>query len=165
MTFRVRRVGHLVLRVKDMERSKRFFTEVLRFPVVGQNDRGMVFFSTDAADNHHMLALIPAKDGAAMPVPDSVGMQHVSFELGSFAELQEAYRQFKEKNVDIRYTVFHGVSKSVYFSDPDGNMLEVYCNVPAEEYGKSVPNPYSRYGSIEDELDGKIPQRPGTVAP
>jgi hypothetical protein len=37
--------------------------------------------------------------------------------------------------------------------------------VPAEEYGKSVPNPYSRYGSIEDELDGKIPQRPGTVAP
>ena len=67
--------------------------------------------------------------------------------------------------MDIRYTVFHGVSKSVYFSDPDGNMLEVYCNVPAEEYGKSVPNPYSRYGSIEDELDGKIPQRPGTVAP
>ena len=165
MTFKVRRVGHLVLRVKDMERSKRFFSDVLRFPVVGQNERGMVFFSTDAADNHHMLALIPAKDGAAMPLPDGVGMQHVSFELGSFAELQEAYRQFKEKGVNIRYTVFHGVSKSVYFSDPDGNMLEVYCNVPPEEYRKSVPNPYSRYGSIEDELEGKIPQKPGTVAP
>jgi hypothetical protein len=44
-------------------------------------------------------------------------------------------------------------------------MLEVYCNVPAEEYRKTAPNPYYNYGSIEDELAGKIPQRPGTVAP
>jgi len=44
-------------------------------------------------------------------------------------------------------------------------MLEVYCNVPPEEYRKSAPNPYFRYGSIEDELEGRVPQRPGTVAP
>ena len=165
MAFKIRRVGHLVLRVADMERSRRFFEEVLRFPVVGQNERGMVFFSTDVDDNHHMLALMPAKEGAAMPSPDHVGMQHVSFELGSFAELQEAYRLFKEKGVNVCYTTYHGISKSIYFNDPDGNMLEVYCNVPPEEYRKSVPNPYSRYGGIEDELEGKVPQKPGTVAP
>ena len=165
MGFKVRRVGHLVLRVKDMERSRRFFEEVLNFPVVAQNERGMVFFSTDVADNHHMLALMPAKAGAPMPEPEGVGMQHVSFELGTFAELQSAYRTFKEKGVNVCYTTYHGISKSVYFNDPDGNMLEVYCNVPAEEYRKSVPNPYSRYGSIEDELEGKVPQREGTVAP
>jgi len=165
MGFKVRRVGHLVLRVKDMERSRRFFEEVLNFPVVAQNERGMVFFSTDVADNHHMLALMPAKEGAPMPAPEGVGMQHVSFELGSFAELQSAYRAFKEKGVNICYTTYHGISKSVYFNDPDGNMLEVYCNVPPEEYRKSVPNPYSRYGSIEDELEGKVVQREGTVAP
>jgi hypothetical protein len=67
--------------------------------------------------------------------------------------------------VEIDYTIFHGVTKSVYFFDPDGNRLEVYCNVPEAVYRKSVPNPYSRYGSIEDELDGKIPQKPGSVAP
>jgi catechol 2,3-dioxygenase len=165
MGFRIRRVGHLVLRVKDVQRSRRFFEEILGFPVVAQNERGMVFFSTDLKDNHHMLAIMPAKEGAAMPTPDHVGMQHVSFELGSFAELQDAYGLFKEKGVRIDHTVYHGITKSVYFYDPDGNRLEVYCNVPEEEYRKSAPQPYSRYGGIEDELEGKIPQKPGTVAP
>src|SRR5688572_10729096 len=82
MGFKIRRVGHLVLNVKDVERSKKFFQEVLGFPVVAQNQRGMVFFSTDVKDNHHMLAICPAKEGAAMPGRDQVGMQHVSFELG-----------------------------------------------------------------------------------
>ena len=165
MGFKIKRVGHLVLRVKDVERSKRFFQEILGFPVVAQNERGMVFFSTDVKDNHHMLALMPAKEGAAMPTPDHVGMQHVSFELGSFAELQDAWKLFKEKGVQIDHTVFHGVSKSVYFFDPDGNRLEVYVNVPEAEYRKSISQPYSRYGAIEDELEGKIPQKEGTVAP
>ena len=165
MAFKVKRVGHLVLRVKDIERSKRFFQDVLNFPVVGQNERGMVFFSTDKHDNHHQLALVPAKEGVTAPSPDSVGMHHVSFELGTFAELQEAYRVFKEKDVRICHTTFHGVSKSIYFNDPDGNMLEVYVNVPEEEYRKSVPNPYSRYGSIDDELSGKTEQKAGTVVP
>jgi catechol 2,3-dioxygenase len=165
MAFTIKRVGHLVLRVKDVERSRRFFEEILGFPVVATNQRGMVFFSTDAKDNHHMLALMPGKEGAAMPTPDQVGMQHVSFELGSFAELQDAYRLFKEKGVTIDHTVYHGITKSVYFYDPDGNRFEVYCNVPEEEYRKSAPNPYSSYGAIEDELDGRIPQRAGTVAP
>ena len=165
MGFRIKRVGHLVLRVKDVERSRRFFEEILGFPVVAQNERGMVFFSTDVTDNHHMLAIMPAKEGAAMPTPDHVGMQHLSFELGSFAELQDAYRLFNEKGVKIEYTTYHGVTKNVYFYDPDGNRFEVYCNVPPEEYRKSVPNPYSRYGGIEDELEGKIPQKQGTVAP
>ena len=165
MAFKIRRVGHLVLRVKDIERSSRFFEDVLHFPVVAQNERGMVFFSTDVEDNHHMLALMPGKEGATMPSPEHIGMQHVSFELGSFAELQEAYRAFKENGVNVCYTTYHGISKSVYFNDPDGNMLEVYCNVPEDEYRKSAPQPYSRYNTIEDELEGKIPQREGTIAP
>ncbi len=165
MAFRIRRVGHLVLRVKDVKRSRQFFEEVLHLPVVGENERRMVFFSTDRKENHHMLALVPGKEGAATPRPDHIGMQHVSFELGSFAELQDAYRHLKENGVQIEYTVFHGITKSVYFFDPDGNRLEVYCNVPEEVYRKSVPNPYSRYGAIDDELEGKIPQKPGTVAP
>ena len=100
-----------------------------------------------------------------MPSADQVGMQHVSFELDSFAELQDAWRLFREKGVPIDRTVYHGITKSVYFYDPDGNRLELYVNVPAEEYRKSAPQPYSRYGSIEDELEGRIPQKEGTVAP
>ena len=88
--IKIKRVGHLVLKVKDLERSRKFFTEVLGFPQVGENDRGMLFFSTDAVDNHHMRALREAKPGAAMPEPEQIGMEDVSFELGTFAALQEA---------------------------------------------------------------------------
>ncbi len=80
-------VDHLVLKVKDLERSRKFFTEILGLPQVGENDRGMLFFSTDVVDNHHMLALREAKPGVAMPEPEQIGMEHVSFELGTFAEL------------------------------------------------------------------------------
>lgn len=165
MAFTIRRVGHLVLRAKDMPRSRRFFEEVLGLPVVAQNERGMLFFSTNVKDNHHMLALMPAKEGVAMPTAEQVGMQHVSFELDSFAELQDAWRALKKHEVRIDHTVYHGITKSIYFFDPDGNRLELYCNVPEEEYRKSAPQPYSRYNMIEDELDGRIPQREGTVAP
>lgn len=165
MPIRIKRTGHLVLRVKDLERSKRFFAEILGLPLVGDNGKGMLFFSTDVKDNHHMLAIRQAKEGAALPDPEQVGMEHVAYELSSFGELQEAYRIFKENGVKIRHTVFHGVTKSIYFYDPDGNMLEVYCNVPPEEYRKSVPNPFGFYGGIEAELEGKSPQRPGTIVP
>ena len=165
MAVKIKRVGHLVLKVKDLERSRRFFTEILAFSQVGDNGRGMLFFSTDVVDNHHMLAIRQAKEGSPMPDLEQIGMEHVSFEVASFAELQEVYQRFKENNVKIRHTVFHGVAKSIYFFDPDGNQLEVYCNVPPEEYRKSVPNPYSLYGDIDDELEGKIAQKPGTVAP
>lgn len=165
MPIRIRRTGHLVLRVKDLERSKRFFTEILGLPLVGENAVGMLFFSTDMSENHHMLAIRQAKEGAATPDREQVGMEHVAYELGSFAELQEAYRIFKENNVRIHHTVFHGVTKSIYFYDPDGNLLEVYCNVPPEVYRRTVDNDFGWFGDIEEELAGRAPQRPGTEAP
>ena len=165
MAIRIKRTGHLVLRVKDLERSKKFFTEVLGLPQVGDNGKGMLFFSTDVRENHHMLAIRQVPDGAPPLNPEQGGMEHVAYELGSFAELQEAYRIFKESNVKIHMMVYHGIAKSIYFEDPDGNVLEVYCNVPPEEYRNSVPNPYGIWGNIEEELQGKVPQRSGTVAP
>jgi catechol 2,3-dioxygenase len=165
MAIKIKRTGHLVLRVKDLERSRRFFTEVLGLPQVGDNGKGMLFFSTDTKENHHMLAIRQVPEGAPPLNPQQGGMEHVAYELGSFAELQEAYRIFKENNVKIHMMVYHGIAKSIYFEDPDGNVLEVYCNVPPEEYRKSVPNPYGIWGHIEDELAGKVPQKPDTVAP
>ena len=165
MSFKITRVGHLVLKVKDLERSRKFFTEVLGFPQVGENDRGMLFFSTDVQNNHHMLAIREARPDAPLPDPEQIGMEHVSFEVAGFAQLQAVYHKFKEHDVKLRQMIYHGVAKSIYFYDPDGNLLEVYCNVPPDEYRKTAPNPYYNYGSIEDELAGKIPQKPGTVAP
>lgn len=141
MSFKIKRVGHLVLKVKELERSRKFFTEVLGFPQVGENDRGMLFFSTDVNENHHMLAIREGKPGAPMPDPEQIGMEHVSFEVATFAELQEVYRKFKEHSVKLRQTVFHGVAKSIYFYDPDGNLLEVYCNVPRRSIARRYRTP------------------------
>ncbi len=165
MAIKIKRTGHLVLKVKDLERSRKFFTEVLGLPVVGEAPNGMLFFSPDVKENHHLLAIRQAEAGARMPEPEQVGMEYVAYELGSFAELQEAYRIFKANDVKFRHVVFHGITKSIYFYDPDGNMLEVYCNVPPDEYRKTVKNPYGLYGDISAELEGKQPQKPGTVAP
>ena len=165
MAIKIKRTGHLVLRVKDLDRSRKFFTDILGLPQVGDNGKGMLFFSTDVGENHHMLAIRQAPDGAPPPEPERGAMEHVAYELGSFAELQEAYRIFKAHNVKIHMMVYHGIAKSIYFEDPDGNVLEVYCNVPPEEYRKSAPNPYGIWGHIEEELQGKAPQKPGTVAP
>ena len=165
MPINIKRTGHLVLRVKDLERSKRFFSEILGLKLTGDNGKGMLFFSSDFRENHHMLAILQARS-VDVPMPDpakQIGMLHVAYELPSFANLQEAYKIFKQNGVKIHQTVFHGVTKSIYFYDPDGNLLEVYCNVPEEEY-KSVSNPFSWYWSIENELKG-VPQKPGTVAP
>lgn len=166
MAIRIKRTGHLVLKVKDLERSRRFFAEVLGLPVVGEAPKvGMLFFSPDVRENHHVLAIRQAPEGARMPEAEDVGMEHVAYELESFADLQEAYRVLKKNEVRLRHVVFHGVTKSIYFYDPDGNMLEVYCNVPPEEYKKTVKNPYGIYGDVSGELEGKTPQKPGTVAP
>jgi len=166
MPVNIQRTGHLVLRVRELERSKRFFTEILGFEQTGDNGKGMLFFSSDFEANHHMLALLQAGPDEA-PTPDpqrQIGMLHMAYEVPSFEDLRKAYRIFKENDVQIHQCVFHGITKSIYFFDPDGNQLEVYCNVPEEEYASSVPNPFSWYWSIENELEG-APQKPGSVAP
>ena len=165
MSINIKRTGHLVLRVKDLDRSKKFFTEILGLELTGENARGMLFFSSNFQENHHMLAIVQAGPGEPrLPDPATqVGMVHVAYELASFADLQEAYRIFKANDVKIHQTVFHGVTKSIYFYDPDGNVLEIYCNVPENEY-QSMPNRFAWYWSIENELEG-APQKPGSVAP
>ena len=111
MPIEIKRTGHLVLRVKDLERSKRFFTEILGLNLTCDNGR-MLFFSSDFNENHHMLAIAQAKEESPMPQPDKqVGMMHVAYELSSFTALQEAYRIFKENGVKIHQTVFHGLGR------------------------------------------------------
>src|SRR5215472_15294952 len=118
--IRPKKVGHVVLKVRDLEQSERFFTRVLGFEVVTRlnNPRG-VFFTL--GEQHHDLAVLEVPHEAEGANPAQVGLHHVALQVGSLEELQECYRTLK--------AIDHLITKSIYFLDPDGNGFELYCDV------------------------------------
>ena len=78
--------------------------------------------------DHHEIALFEIGAKAEAPKPNQSGMLHFAMRLRTEDDLLAAYKELKEKNVPVSFTVNHGVSKSVYFRDPDDNELEVYTD-------------------------------------
>jgi len=89
--------------------------------------------------------------GAAAEAPKvrQVGLSHVAFRLSDEAALVKAYHELKERDVPISFTVDHGITRSVYFLDPDGNQLEVYRDVPREERAARLGDGYMGMDRLE----------------
>jgi catechol 2,3-dioxygenase len=135
------RIGHVVIKVRDLERSRKFYTEILGMQIMKQvPEIGAVFLSFNGQD-HHEVALFQIGPQAEAPRANQVGLLHFAFRLRSEEDLQAAYQELKAKEVPVTFTVNHGVSKSVYFRDPDGNELEVYSDNAPEEFVR-MPNSY-----------------------
>ena len=139
--IRPERIGHAVIKVRDLDRSRKFYTEVLGMQVMKDVSEIRAVFLANNGRDHHELALFEIGFEAEAPNPKAVGLLHIAFRLRSEDELQAAYAELKEKGVPVRFTVNHGVTKSVYFEDPDGYELEVYCDNHPEEYVR-FPNAY-----------------------
>ncbi len=128
MDFKVRRAGHVVIRVADVERSSRFFTEVLGLTIIGSTARKMYFLTADFEANHHMVLVRPAKPGA--PPADAgapIGMAQASFEVGSFADLRALHGRLLEFGAAIERSEDRGAVKALFAYDPDGNLFQFYC--------------------------------------
>ena len=123
-----KKVGHVVLKARDIEQAEKFYTEVLGFEVVMRlkHPRG-VFFTL--GEQHHDLAVLEVPPEADEPKADQVGLHHVALQVENFAALKECYRTLKSRGVPIVRAVDHGITKSLYFCDPAGNRLELYCDV------------------------------------
>jgi catechol 2,3-dioxygenase len=148
----IRRTSHLTLRVRDLAASRAFYAELLHLvPIAETNGRT---YLAGAPGGQPVLALEQAPPGdAPMPEPKKMfGMDHFSMEVASFTELQNAYRYLKGKGIDVHHTVDHGVTNSVYLIDPDGNLIEVYHDVPRAEYA-NIDSPFGSFGPIEDRLE------------
>ena len=125
--IQARKLGHIVLKVRDMQRAKDFYARVLGLQVAYEDrQRGAVFLSFGT--EHHELALFQLATGEP-PEAAQPGLHHMAWQLGSFAELQAAHRELLELGIPVEATVEHNVTRSVYFFDPDGTRVELYCNM------------------------------------
>lgn len=120
-----RRVGHLVLNVKDVEACTKFYTDVLGFDIAVQRPDGSATFLT-CGEMHHDVALFKAPVGAER---GELGLNHFAVEMENQEALSEFYHRLKDKGVPIDRTTDHGMTGSVYFSDPEGNRIEYYYNM------------------------------------
>lgn len=121
-------VGHVVLRVRELERSIPFY-ELLGFRKVDQIGNVMAFFTATGA-NHHDLGLQAVGPNAPQPAPNAVGLYHVAIRLPSDDHVRVAYHRLAAAGVEIVGSSDHGVSHSLYIRDPDGIELELYADVP-----------------------------------
>ena len=126
MSINVQGVGHVVLKVRDAEASRRFYGDVLGLREVGRWNR-MTFFSAGA--NHHDLAVLEVGPDAPVPPSSAVGLYHVALKIGdSLDVLREAKRHLEARGVRIFGISDHRVSQSLYLRDPDGNGVELFVD-------------------------------------
>ena len=126
------RIGHVVLKVRDLDRSLAFYRDFLGFKVVSELSNVMIFLAADGL-NHHDLALLRVGAQAPSPVSNAVGLYHVAIQLADFAAVQAAHALLTERGL-LRGAIDHGVTRSLYTADPDGNEIELYCDAPRSEW-------------------------------
>jgi catechol 2,3-dioxygenase-like lactoylglutathione lyase family enzyme len=117
---KVTQLGHVGIFVKDYDRTRAFYRDILGLHITDENPaRGMTFLSSRPSAEHHEIALFRERGDGRL-------LEQVSFHVASLEELRAFHRLFKAQGVTIHETVTHGIALSIYFFDPEGNRLEVY---------------------------------------
>jgi catechol 2,3-dioxygenase len=132
--MKVHELGHLVLYVRDLERSRRFYRDVLGFTPLPLEESGFPAAAFSSGRTHHELMLIEVGEQAA-PIPRGrrVGMYHFGLKIGTTDdELREAVAVLRANDVELVGATDHGVTHSLYILDPDGNEIELFIDVQPE---------------------------------
>jgi catechol-2,3-dioxygenase len=128
---KINKVGHVVLNVKDVEASVQFYTKALGMQVMRLREGNAAFLSFGT--QHHDIALFKAPEGAEM---GALGLNHIALQIdGGETELRQLYGRLIQHGAKIDHTTDHGLTHSVYFFDPDGNRLEIFCEMMTPETG------------------------------
>ena len=135
--MQIRELGHVVLYVKNLERSARFYRDVLGFRAIDTPERmrgAVMAFSSGRT--HHELLLIAVGENAPHPGNGHrAGLYHIGLKLGDRDEdLRDALSELAAAGVPVVGAADHTVTHSLYLTDPDGNEIELYTDVPGADW-------------------------------
>lgn len=142
-------IGHVHLKVADIERSLAFYCGVLGFELIQRLGDDAAFIS--AGGYHHHIGLNTWMSRGGSPPPRrATGLYHVAILYPSRAALADALRRLIAAGIPLQGSSDHGVSEALYLSDPDGNGLELYRDRPRDEWPRDAQG---RLAMIVDPLD------------
>ena len=130
--MKIHELGHVVLYVHDLQRSRHFYRDVLGFRELHAVDNAVAAFSSGRT--HHELLLIQVgADATPIPAGRRVGLYHIGFKVGTTDdELRDALATMQAAGVKVVGASDHTVTHSLYIEDPDGNEIELYIDVQPE---------------------------------
>ena len=125
------RIGHVHLKVADLERALVFYRDVLGFELTQRYGDEAAFLS--AGGYHHHIGLNTWESAGGKPPPSgSTGLYHLAIAYPTRAELTDALRRVLRAGIPLEGASNHGVSEAIYLRDPDGNGVELYWDRPRE---------------------------------
>lgn len=136
------KIGHVHLKVSDLEQSINFYTNILGFTLVSRFGGQAAFVSAGGYHHHIGLNTWHSKNGKKAPT-SSPGLYHVAILYPTRKDLAKALQQLIDNKYAITGVADHGVSEAIYLNDPDGNGLELYWDKPKEQW------PYNKNGELE----------------
>lgn len=127
------RIGHIHLKVADLDRAIAFYSGVLGFDLVQRYGSGAAFLSAGGYHHHIGLNTWESKGGTPPP-PGSTGLYHTAFLYPDRASLGAAVQAVLDAGIPLDGAADHGVSEAVYLRDPDGNGVELYRDRPEPDW-------------------------------
>lgn len=152
------RIGHVHLKVANIERAERFYTQALGFNITQRYGSQAAFMS--AGGYHHHIAINTWESEGGSPPPfGSTGLYHFAILYPSRRDLARAFRRLLDHGVRIDGASDHGVSEAIYLRDPDGNGIELYCDRDPAQWPRRDGN--LQMGTRPLDLEGLLRELDG----
>ncbi len=130
-------IGHVHLKVSDLERALEFYCGVLGFELTTRYGSSAAFIG--AGGYHHHIGLNTWESrGGSRPPPGTTGLYHVAIRYPNRRSLADALIRLQKAGIPLLGAADHGVSEALYLEDPDGNGLELYCDRPRDQWPRAA---------------------------
>ncbi len=146
------RIGHVHLKVADIERALAFYCGVLGFDLTQRIGQQAAFIS--AGGYHHHIGLNTWESlGGSPPAPGTTGLYHLAILYPTRAKLADALRRLIEADIPLEGASDHGVSQALYLRDPDDNGVELYWDRPQQEWPRTADGELAMFTHRLDLVD------------